>query len=165
MKFNPLTHNEQASSGMTHRLDFSYQDIPSGIANNTAKVWAAGFLPAVAAGDIIKRVELRLITPFEKIGTAGFNTTTLSLGDATTATRFVNASESNINGTEVLTVFPGAVENVIYTAAGQLQLTMNSMASQTISDLNRGQAYVLFAIDRSAGAARTKAPPFGDGNT
>jgi hypothetical protein len=164
MKFAPCV-DEERSTGWTHRLDFSYQDIPAGIANNTSKVWAAGFLPAVAASDIIKRVEYHLTTPFQNTADAAFNSDTVSLGDATTATRFINASEANLNGTEVLDVFPGAVENVIYTAAGQLQLTLNSMAAKSISNLNRGQAYILFHIDRAAGDARSKATPFGDGLT
>lgn len=164
MKFSCLTIEERAATGgFTHRLDFSYADIPAGIANNTSKVWAAGFLPAVAASDIIKRVELHLTTKFQNTADAAFNSDTISIGDATTATRFVNASEANANGTAVNDVFPGAVENVIYTAAGQLQLTLNSMAAKSISNLNAGKAYCLFAIDRAADPARMAAPPFGPG--
>jgi len=166
MKFAPLTIEEQASTGgFTHRLDFSYRDIPAGIANNTSKVWAAGFLPAVVASDIIIKTELHLTTPFQDASDAAFNSDTLSLGDATTATRFINASESNLNGTEVLNVIPGANSNVIYTAAGQLQLTLNSMASKSLSDLDVGRGYILLAINRAADKAREQATPFGDGNT
>lgn len=158
MKFTPLTVEEVAASdGFTHRLDFSYRDIPAGIANNTSKVWAAGYLPAVVASDVVIKTELHLTTPFKDASDAAFNTSTLSLGDATTATRFINASEANLNGTEVIDVIPGANANVIYTAAGQLQLTLNSMAAKSLSDLDVGQGYILLSINRAADSAREKA--------
>lgn len=166
MKFSPLTEQEVSALGYTHRLDFSYQDIGAGIANNTSKVWAAGFLPAVAAGMIIAKTELHLTTPFAvSPNDAAFTTSTLSFGDATTATRFINASESNLNGTEVIDVNPGANQNVIYTAAGQLQLTLNSMAAKSLSSLNVGKGYILINLLNAADPAAMAAPPFGDGNT
>jgi len=166
MKFAPLTIEEQASTGgFTHRLDFNYRDIPAGIANNTSKVWAAGYLPALVASDIMIKTELHLTTAFSDASDAAFNSSTLSLGDATTATRFINASEANVNGTEVLNVIPGANQNVIYTAAGQLQLTLNSMTGKSISDLDAGQGYILLSINRAADKAREQATPFGSGNT
>jgi hypothetical protein len=161
-----MTNEEKASSGgFTHRLDFSYRDITTGIANNTAKTWGAGFLPALAASDFVAKTELHLTTAFADASDAAFNSSTISFGDTTTATRFVNASESNVNGTEVLDVVPGAVTNAIYTAAAQLQLTLNAMANKTVSDLDTGQAYILVEIHRAADRARTQATPFGAGNT
>src|SRR4030095_4682700 len=161
MRSTHITNEEKTSSGgFTVRVDFSYRDIATGIANNTAATYGAGYLPALRASDIVKRVLLHITTPFQNTADAAFNTTTISVGDTTTATRFVNASESNLNGTEVLNVFPGAVENVIYTTTAQLQLTINSMAAKSISNLNAGQGYILFAIDRAADPAREKAPPF-----
>lgn len=165
MKFSPLLSEQRAASGFTHEFEFSYADIPAGIGNNTSQVWGAGYLPALAAGDIVKRVQLHLSEPFELTTDAAFNSDTISVGDTTTATRFVNASEANRNGTEVLNVFPGAVENVIYTAAGQLQVTLNSMAAKSLSNLNRGKAYVRFAIDRAAASSRERQLPFGTGYT
>jgi hypothetical protein len=157
MKFSPLTDNE-TQDGYNYRLDFSYRDIPTGIAANTAKVWAAGFLPAVKVSDVVIKTELHLTIPFQDISDAAFNTSTISLGDATTATRYINASEANLNGTEVLDVVPGVNQNVIYTAAGQLQLTLNSMAAKTISDLDKGAAYILMQIVRAGEDAHEAAP-------
>jgi hypothetical protein len=167
MKFSALPLEEVASTGgFTHRLDFSYRDIGTGVANNTAKTWGAGFLPAVAASDFVAKTELHLTTPFSvSPNDAGFTSSTISFGDTTTATRFVNASEANLNGTEVLDVVPGAVTNAIYTAAGQLQLTLNAMANKTVSSLNVGQAYILVEIHRGATKSREQATPFGTGYT
>lgn len=161
MKFSPLTIEELASTaGFTHRLDFSYRDIPAGIANNTSQVWGAGFLPALAISDVVVKTELHLTQKFANTADAAFNSDTISFGDVTTATRFINASEANTNGSAVLDVIPGANQNVIYTAAGQLQLTLNSMAAKSLSNLNAGKAYILLSINRAAANVREKAVPF-----
>jgi len=165
MKFSPLTIEERAASGFTHRLDFSYRDITTGIANNTAKTWAAGFLPAVSASDIVRETELHLTTPFEDLSDAAFNSSTLSFGDATTATRFINASETNRNGTEVIDVVPGAAVNAIYVAAGQLQLTLNAMANKSVSDLDKGQGYILVKLMHADDPALEKPLISQTGNT
>jgi len=165
MKFSPLTIEERAASGFTHRLDFSYRDIPTGIANNTAKTWGAGFLPAVSGSDIVRESELHLTVPFQDLSDAAFNTSTLSFGDTTTATRFINASETNLNGTEVIDVVPGAVTNAIYVAAGQLQLTLNAMANKTVSDLDKGQGYILVKLQHADDPALEKPLIDGTGRT
>lgn len=164
MKFSPLTVEEVAANGgFTHRLDFSYRDIPAAIASNTAKTWGAGYLPALAISDFVAKTELHLTTPFKDASDSAFNSSTISFGDTTTATRFINASEANENGTEVLNVVPGAVTNAIYTAAGQLQLTLNSMTNKVVSDLDVGQAYILVEIHRAGSKIREQATPFGTG--
>ncbi len=166
MKFSPLTVEEVAASGgFTHRLDFGYRDIPAAIASNTAKTWGAGYLPALAISDFVAKTELHLTTPFKDASDSAFNSSTISFGDTTTATRFINASEANENGTEVLNVVPGAVTNAIYTAAGQLQLTLNSMTNKVVSDLDVGQAYILVEIHRAGSKIREMASPFGDGRS
>jgi len=171
-RVSSLTNEEKAATGFTHRIDFSYQDIPPGIANNTSQVFAAagspaGWVgcPAFKASDILRRVELHLTTPFENTADANFNATTLSLGDASSATRFISASETNKNGTEVIDVMPGASANFINTAAAQLQITLNSMAAKSISNLNKGQLYILLDVQRAADQSTVKAAPFGSGYT
>jgi hypothetical protein len=160
MKFSPLTEEERAATQFTHRLDFSYRDITASIANNTAKTWGAGYLPAVSGSDIVRSSELHLTVPFQDVSDSAFNSTTLSFGDTTTATRFINASETNLNGTEVIDVIPGAVTNAIYTAAGQLQLTLNAMANKSISDIDKGQGYILVQIQHADDPAFERVPPF-----
>jgi hypothetical protein len=165
MKFSPLTEEERAASGFTHRLDFSYADIPAGIANNTSTTWTTGYLPAIRAGDVHRECELHLTTPFSHSTDAAFNSCTLSYGTNTTATRYISASETNLNGTEVLNVIPGTNPNDVYTAAGYLILTLNSMASKSLSNLNRGQGYLLVSYVHTTDPGWEKSPPFGTGLT
>jgi hypothetical protein len=149
MKFSPLILEEQGKQGFTHRLDFSFRDIPAGIAVNTAWVKDVAVIPN---GSIVYNAFLLLVTPFQDLSDAAFNTSTLSVGDAASATRYLNAVETNLNGTEVLNSFTSAV-NFIYTAAGVLRLTLNAMAAKTVSDLDKGQAIVLLTIGNENRAA------------
>ena len=162
MRFTPLTEAEAAASGFTHRLDMSYTDIPPGLAAAAAYVWNVPPMPGVKASDIVKSVEMHVTTKFQNTADAAFNSDTVSLGDATLATRFLSAVEVNFNGTAVVDTIPGAAPNYVYTAAAQIQLTMNSMAAKTLSSLNKGALYILFNILRAAGVYE-KTPPFGQG--
>jgi hypothetical protein len=154
---------ERAASGMTHRLEFDVSDIPTGIATNTAYVFNTAPLPILKAGMVVKRIHLYLSLPFKDSADAANNSTTISLGDAGSATRWVNAVQINENGTEVITTFPGAAENTIYTSNSQISLTLNSMAAKTLSNLNVGKLYCLFNVEHGADPAKTKAPPFTGG--
>lgn len=154
---------ERAASGMTHRLEFDASDIPAAVATNTAYVFNTAPLPILKAGMVVKRIHLYLSIPFKDSADAAFNSTTISIGDAGSATRWVSAVQINENGTEVITTFPGAAENTIYTANSQISLTLNSMAAKTLSNLNTGKLYCLFNVESGADPAKTKAPPFTGG--
>lgn len=163
MKFRCITEEERAATQMTHRLDFDVSDITAGIAVNTAFFANTAPLPVLKAGMIVKRIELYLTTPFKDASDAAYNSTTLSIGDAGSATRWVSAVQINENGTEVLTTFPGAAENTIYTADSQVSVTLNFQATKTVSDLDVGKFYCLFCIDNAADPAKKAATPFGGG--
>lgn len=156
MKFTCLTAQERADTGMNYRLDFDYTDIPTGVAVNTAAVinTAALGLPIIPNGSIIRRSQLHLTTPFEDVSDAAFNDMKISIGDAGSATRFINASQANVNGTEVLNVYPGATENVVYTADSRFQITFGSMAAKTVSDIDKGKAYFLYGLDNTSAVLR-----------
>ena len=163
MKFAPLTLEERAATGMTHRLDFDVSDIPAGIATNTAYTFNTAPLPILKAGMVVKRIHFYLSVPLKASGDAAFNSTTINLGEASSATRWMSAVQLNENGTEVITTFPGAAENTIYTGDQQISFTLGSMAAKTLSNLNVGKFYCLFAIESGADPAKTKAPPFTSG--
>src|SRR5262245_33256737 len=138
MKFAPLTIEERAATGMTHRLEIDAADIPAGIANNTAYTFNTAPLPILKAGDIVKRIQMYLSIPFANSADAALNDTKISIGDAGSSTRWANAVQINANGTPTITTFPGATENQIYTANSQVQVILGSMAAKTISNLNLG---------------------------
>lgn len=161
MKVTPLTDNEGAPGLWGFQVDFSYRDIPAGIANNTAYTWAAGFLPAVAAGDEIIQCEMHLITPFANTADPAFNSDTLSFGDGSSATRFFNAVEANLNGSYV--VDSSYSTPFFYTAAGQLQIQMGSMTAKSLSNLNQGKAVIYVKLFRAGAKVKNldlSKPPY-----
>lgn len=171
MRFSHLTENEISfSGGFTHRLDFSYRDITAGIATNTILTLNVAPLPKIQNTDIIKQCLCHLTVPFENTADSALNNTTISLGLVTGGVAaLIAAFQANVNGTEVIDTIPGvatpAVPIVNTTANNQVTLTFNSMAAKTVSNLNKGQAYILIEVQRGAGQSVTKATPFGDGYT
>jgi hypothetical protein len=163
MKFAPLTIEERAASGMTHRLDFDVSDIPAGIATNTAYTFNTAPLPILRAGMVVKRIHFYLSIPFKDTADAANNSTTINLGDAGSATRWMSGVQLNENGTEVITTFPGAAENTIYTSNSQIAFVLGSMAAKSLSSLNVGKFYCLFNVEAGADPAKTKNPPFQGG--
>src|SRR6516165_475284 len=84
-KFYPQIEDEVAQQGYTHEFDFSYLDIPAGIAVTTSQVF---LLPKVITGDEVIERGIRLLTPF----TGGGNTAvTIDIGDATSPTTYATA--------------------------------------------------------------------------
>ena len=112
---------------------------------------------------VVKRIHFYLSIPLKNSADAAFNSTTINLGDAGSATRWMSGVQLNENGTEVITTFPGATENQIYTANSQIQFVLNSMAAKSLSDLNVGKWYCLFNVESGADPAKTKNPPFTGG--
>jgi hypothetical protein len=158
-KFYPQISNEVAQQAYTHRFDFSYQDIPSGIALAAAQVF---LLPKVVAGDEVIELFVRLITPFSNSADAAFNSTTIDIGDDVSPTTYATAIQINLNGTFVTnTHIPD--KNNVYTAAHQLQIRLNSMAAKTLSSLNRGQIWIDWNIFRAADKPKNLVTPFGSG--
>lgn len=149
MQFRSLSAQTRADTGMNYRLDFDYTDIPAGVANNTAVVFntAALKMPYIPNQLIHRRCQLHLTTPFQDISDAALNTTTCSVGDSVSATHYISAVELNLNGTEVLNTYPGAVENYKYVAADRLVITLGSMAAKSVSNIDKGKAYILFGWD------------------
>lgn len=163
MKFAPLTIEQRAASGMTHRLEFDVTDITATVATNTAYTFNTSPLPILKAGMVVKRIHFYLTTPFQDASDSAYNSTTLSIGDAGSSTRWMSAVQINLNGTEVITAYPGAAENTIYTGNSQIQLLFGSMAAKTLNDLDIGKFYVLFSIANGADPAARQVPPFSGG--
>jgi hypothetical protein len=160
-KFYPQITDEVAQQTYTHRFDFSYLDIPAGIAVNTAQVF---LLPKVVAGDEVIELFVRLVTPFANSADAAFNSTTIDIGDDVSPTTYATAIQLNLNGTNVPNTHI-ADKNNVYTAAHQLQIRLNSMAAKSLSNLNQGQLWIDFNIFRASAKEKNLVTPFGKGYT
>jgi hypothetical protein len=165
MKYGPQVLEEAISGDYNWRWDFSFRDIPAGIANNTAQVFPlSGIVPAgvlqnpqMRAGDTIIQAHLHLVTPFANSADAAFNSTTMSVGDQASATRFFSAVQGNLNGAFVPDSFfnPGSAFIYLVGALPQfLQFTLNSMAAKSISNLTQGKLWVDFELFRGGAKER-----------
>jgi hypothetical protein len=169
MKFKPQVIEEGAEYQL--RWDFSYRDIPAGLAVNTPQVFPLGGVngnsgywngvnnaaPQMKDGDIITQAELHITTPFALIGTVGFNSDTMSLGDQGLATRYFSAVEGNANGAFVNdSLFLPASAYIYKTAVlpQYLQFTLNSMAAFSLSQLNQGKIYIVIQFVRAGDKAK-----------
>lgn len=154
------------------RWDFSFRDIPAGIANNTAQVFPLGGAnnqgssgwngvnnaqPQMRAGDIIVQAYLHIITPFANAADTAFNSNTMSLGDQGSATRFFNAVQGNLNGafvTDSMYTPNNAYIYLVGVLPQYLQFTLNSMAAKSLSNLTQGKIEIQFQLFR--GGAKEK---------
>jgi hypothetical protein len=165
MKLGPQVIEEMTEYDW--RWDFSFSDIPAGIANNTAQVFplgganAQGSLawngvnnsqPQMKSGDQMVQAYLHIITPFANTADTGLNSTTMSFGDQGSATRFFSAVQGNLNGSFVTDSYYAPNNAYIYLTAAlpqYLQFTLNSMAAKSISNLNQGKIAIYFQLYRA----------------
>lgn len=155
-KFYPQILDEVAQQAYTHRFDFSFQDIPAGIAVSTSQVF---LLPKVVAGDEVIELFIRLITAFSGGGNTGV---TIDIGDQTSPTTFATALAI---GTSPISSQHIADKNIVYTAANQLQIRLNPTATFTLSNLTAGRLWIAWNIFRSSSKDKQLVTPFGTGYT
>jgi hypothetical protein len=82
---------------------------------------------------------------------AAFNDCAASFGDAVSATRYISAVQTNINGTEVIYTH-GSTPN-LYTSDSQIQFLIASMTAKKLSDLNLGKIVLKFSVQGLKGLA------------
>ena len=153
-KFYPQITDEVAQQTYTHRFDFSYLDIPAGIAVSTSQIF---LLPKVVAGDEVIELFVHLIQAFS----GGGNTTvTLDIGDQTSPTTFAAAIAV---GTTPIVFQHIADKNLVYAAANQLQIRLNPAATFSLSNLTAGQIWIDWNIFRATDKPKNLVTPFGKG--
>lgn len=136
MKIESIPLFDQNPLAANILIDISHEDLTEETANTAQTLVPLNF----AAGDAFIITAMRLVTPFENTADAAHNTTTLSVGDNDSATRFLASTELNEKGTEILFA-AGALTapNYVYLAAKELRLAFGSMSAKSLSDLNKGR--------------------------
>jgi hypothetical protein len=122
--------------GATHVIDVSHEDLTETTDNTAQTLVPANF----AAGDVFQLVSGRLVETFENTADSAHNTTTLSVGDNDSATRFLASTQINENGSTVET-FAGALTAPCfpYNGAKELRLAFGSQTSKKLSNINKGR--------------------------
>jgi len=148
MKLFELPYETKAASGFTHKAIVTHADLTE-TADNTAQ---SVTLLAVEPGDIVTRAAFKLVTAFENTASTAFNTTTLAVGDDD-VDEFIDETEVNKNGTEVLyagQIITSTEIPKVYTSAttGPITATFTSMASESLAELNAGEAHIYLGITK-----------------
>lgn len=131
--------------GATHRIKVLESDLTQA----TAATAQALTLLAIPAGAIVRNVYAVNHQTFAATADAAFNTTALTIGDGTTADKFLASMELNANGTVVRTkAGTGAQEG--FDAAGSLVATFAAMAAKSLVNLNQGELWVFVELVQTA---------------
>jgi hypothetical protein len=142
----PLSEQEQAAfGGMTHMAKLTFAD-PLLVAQVTANTAQAVKLATMPKGSLVNKTMVRLVKPFKDASDAAYDTTTFSLGDTGSATRFHNALELNENGAEITDPAYNNTAYGPYTADSDLIATFGSKAGKKISDLDNGEVHIFVQV-------------------
>jgi uncharacterized membrane protein len=146
MLIRALNTNERAENAgnYTHIAVITADDLTQA----TAAAAQTINLHALAKGDLILRAFGVPVVPFQNSLDAGFNSDTVSFGSASGGVAILlAATEANANGT-FLPI--NGVTPLLTTAADTLTITVNSMAGKSLSNINRGEYWVFYALFRSS---------------
>lgn len=142
MTTNVFRSINESPRGYNYRFVIDHTDLTES-ADNTAQNVTLITLPAYSA---VLRSATYLKTPFQKTGTAAYNTNVLIVGDAGDTDRFITSQELNVNGTEVLAkVHPSTVPHV-YTTATAVVANVASMASYDLAELDAGEVHIYLEV-------------------
>jgi hypothetical protein len=144
----PLFQGQMAALGFTHCVRITHENLTTTAANTAQTIP----LLSVKAGTVVDRAAMVLVTPFEDLSDAAFNTNTLTVGDGVDPDRFLHSNtaatgiEMNRNGTEVLYhINPVAASTAglntapyMYTADDTVDAVIGSMALKALNDIDKG---------------------------
>lgn len=142
MKEIPLTTIERQQGGFTHKFVLNEADLTI----TTAATGQAITLKTLPIGTYVGACAIKLPTPFAQAGDAANNTTTMSLGDGGSATRYAASIELNGNGVSIA-YKEGTNTRLAYTSAGALIATFGATASgKNLAALDSGEVHILATI-------------------
>ena len=141
MLVDVLPTEERLTMHATHRMRVFASDLTEAAAN-TAQV--LNLMP-VSVGMRVSSVTTKLLTSFQELGTAAFNTTAITVGDSAAANTFVASQECNHYAATPVQ-FKQSSGGKIYTAADNVTLTVNAMAGYALSSLNAGELHVFIEL-------------------
>ena len=143
MQIIPLTMLESAGSEFTHKMILTAADIALLTSGTGASIYP-GFNEAntFGAGQYVFAAAIVVKTPFTFSG-ANNGTLVFTVGDATTANRFV--ASTDLKGTVTYQVGTIANYPFVYTAASQITITATA-GTQNINLVNVGELHIYLGI-------------------
>ena len=139
MTTNTFRSINEAPRGFNHRIVVDHTDLTNST-NNTTQSLTLITLPA---GTVVKSAAYFLKTPFKLSTNSSFDLTTVTVGDSGDADRYIDSTELNENGTEVLY----AVNNegklpFVTTASTAVNAVFTPKAANNLAQLDTGEIHV-----------------------
>ena len=142
MELFELPSETKAATGFTHKAIITHTDLTQSTDNTAQDVK----IITVPAKSLVTRVAIHLKTPFEKTGTAAYNTNALIIGDSGDTDRWLTSTETNVNGTEILAKGQPSTIPHAYVTATDINANFASMASYDLAELDAGEVEVFFSL-------------------
>jgi DsbC/DsbD-like thiol-disulfide interchange protein len=146
MKVFELPAETKAATGFTHKAIVDHVDLTVSAADTDQTI----ALLSVAAGDVVEKAAIKLVTAFADASDAAFNDTQVQVGDGGDTDRFVAATQVNVNGTEVFFKANANTTAFAYTTADTVDLLVESMTAKSLSELDAGELHVYLAVQKLA---------------
>ena len=139
MTTNTFRSLHESPRGFNHRFVVDHTDLTEAT-DNTAQEITLITLPA---GTVVKRSAYYLKTKLQYESDSALNTTTLIVGDSGDTDRYINSSELNVNGTEVVYAVNDASKlPFVTTASTAIKATFGSMASKDLASIDAGEVWI-----------------------
>ncbi len=154
MKVRPLSIQE-AFGGFNHVIELTHADLTSTVTAGTPTQTIQAI--ALKAGDVIRDVAFGLQTAFQDTADAAYNSLSFTVGDDGSANRFLTATETNLNGTEITYKAGTQTAGYAYLVADTLDVIFTSTLGKALSALNVGKLYIWVNLVRLADAVASEA--------
>lgn len=129
----------ESPRGFNHRFVIKAEDLTEA-SDNTAQDVTLITLPA---GTVVKSCAYYLKTPLADASDSAFNSTAVIVGDSGDTDRYINSSQLNVNGTEVIyAVNDTAKLPFVTTASTEVKANFASMASKALEDIDTGEVWI-----------------------
>jgi len=142
MKLEALGTQERAArSGATHVITI----VASDLTNTTAAASQTIELKDALAGQFVKGIGMKLVTPFHDASDSTFNSVTVAVGDGSDTDRFITATQVNANGTSVAHKAPTTTVRA-YLATDTIDAIVTSMSAKKLSDIDVGELQIFVKV-------------------
>lgn len=139
MTTNTFRSVNEAPRGFNHRIVVDHTDLTESADNTTQSLT----LITLPAGTVVKSAAYWLKTPFELSTNATFDLTTMIVGDSGDDDRYINSSELNENGTEVVYAANDASKlPSVTTASTAVAAVFTPKAANNLAELDTGEIHI-----------------------
>ena len=142
MTTNVFRSINESPRGYNYRFVIDHADLTEAT-DNTAQNITLITLPA---NSVIKSAATYLRTPFQRTGTAAYNSNVLIVGDAGDTDRIIASQQLNVNGTEVLARAHASTIPFAYETATPIVANFASMASYDLAELDAGEVHIFLEV-------------------